>query len=177
MEKRRGADFIVPPRCTVRVRLCRDRRTPQITIADPADDLKAGETATIGGQAYTLTAVDTAGAPLESTEAVARYTDTWPADGELTLGEKAYTIRVDGEMARLTAFVDEEAVLAADSDATGEVVTIGGERYVVRADNVLVPATAYFDPQTVTVEAGSVVTYDGQERVVEQVDAAGVQLA
>ena len=59
--------------------------------------------------------------------------------------------------------------------ATGEVVTIGGERYVVRADNVLVPATAYFDPRTVTVEAGSVMTYDGQARVVEQVDAAGAR--
>ena len=59
----------------------------------------------------------------------------------------------------------------------GEIVTIGGERYVVRADNVLVPAAVYFDPQTVTVEAGSVVTYDGQARVVEQVDATGVQLA
>ena len=38
------------------------------------------------------------------------------------------------------------------------------------------PAAVYFDPQTVTVEAGSVVTYDGQARGVEQVDAAGVQL-
>ena len=44
------------------------------------------------------------------------------------------------------------------------------------ADNVLVPAAVHFDPQTVTVEAGSVVTYDGQARVVEQVDAAGVEL-
>jgi hypothetical protein len=52
-------------------------------------------------------------------------------------------------------------VLAADPDATGEVVTIGGERYVVRADNVLVPAAAYFDPEMVTVQEGSVVTYDG----------------
>ena len=94
-----------------------------------------------------------------------------------TLNERAYTVRVDGAVARLTAVVDEEAVLAADPEATGEVVTIGGERYVVRADNVLVPATVYFDPQTVTGEAGSVVTYDGQARVVEQVDAAGVQLA
>jgi plastocyanin len=56
------------------------------------------------------------------------------------------------------------------------VVTIGGERYVVRGDNVLVPAGAYFDPGTVTVQAGSVVTYDGQPRVVEEVDADGVQL-
>jgi YD repeat-containing protein len=39
---------------------------------------------------------------------------------------------------------------------------------------MLVPAGAYFDPETVTVQAGSVVTYDGQARVVEQVDADGV---
>ena len=42
---------------------------------------------------------------------------------------------------------------------------------------MLLPAAAYFDPQTVTVEAGSVVTYDGQARVVEQVETDGVQLA
>ena len=47
---------------------------------------------------------------------------------------------------------------------------------MIRGDNVLVPAAAYFDPETVTVQAGSVVTYDGQARVVEQVDADGVQL-
>jgi len=75
------------------------------------------------------------------------------------------------------ALVDEESVLAADPAATGEVVTIGGGRYVVRADNVHVPATVYFDPQTVTAEAGSVVTYDGQARAIEHNDADGVQLA
>ena len=42
---------------------------------------------------------------------------------------------------------------------------------------MLVPVAVYSDPQTVTVEAGSVLTYDGQARVVEQVDAAGLQLA
>ena len=150
---------------------------PQITIADPAVELTAGDTATVGGQAYTLSAVDAAGATLESTEADARYTETWAADGEVTLGGQAYTVGVDGDRARLTAVVDEEAVLAADPAATGEVVTIGGERYVVRGDNVLVPAAAYFDPETVTVQEGSVVTYDGQARVVEQVDTDGVQLA
>ena len=41
---------------------------------------------------------------------------------------------------------------------------------------MLVPEPVYFDPQTVTVEAGSVVTYDGQALVIEQIDAAGVQL-
>jgi hypothetical protein len=45
--------------------------------------------------------------------------------------------------------------------------------YVMRADNVLMSAAVYFDSQTVTVEAWPVVTYDGQARVVEQVDSAG----
>ena len=49
---------------------------PQITIADPAVEITAGETATIGGQAYTLVAVDAAGATLASTVADARTTDT-----------------------------------------------------------------------------------------------------
>jgi hypothetical protein len=39
------------------------------------------------------------------------------------------------------------------------------------------PAAMYFDPDTVTIQEGSVVPYDGQARVVEQVDAKGVQLA
>ena len=42
---------------------------------------------------------------------------------------------------------------------------------------MLVPAGSYFDPEVVTVQEGSVVTYDGQARVVEQVAADGVQLA
>ena len=49
---------------------------PQITIADPAVELTTGETATVGGQAYTLSAVEDAGATLASTVADARYTDT-----------------------------------------------------------------------------------------------------
>ena len=48
---------------------------PQITIAEPAVELTSGETATIGGQAYTLTAVEDAGATLASTVADALYTD------------------------------------------------------------------------------------------------------
>jgi hypothetical protein len=42
---------------------------------------------------------------------------------------------------------------------------------------VLVLPALYFDPQMVTVGAGSLVTWDGQARFVEQVDPAGVQLA
>ena len=48
---------------------------PQITIADPAVELTSGETATIGGQAYTLSAVDVAGATLASTVPDALHRD------------------------------------------------------------------------------------------------------
>lgn len=82
---------------------------PQIPIADRAVELTPAETATSSGKAYTLTAVDSLGATLASTVADVGYTDTWLADGEVTLGERAYTVRVDGDSARPTVAIHEEA--------------------------------------------------------------------
>lgn len=74
------------------------------------------------------------------------------------LGAQAYTVRFDTDRARLTAHVDEEAVITSEHEATSEVVTSHSERYLVRADSGLVPAASYFDPEAVTVQEGSVVT-------------------
>ena len=54
---------------------------PQVTIDDPAVELTNGETATIGGQAYTLAAVEDAGATLASTVADARTPTRGPPTG------------------------------------------------------------------------------------------------
>ena len=72
---------------------------PQVTIADPT----SGETATIGGQAYTLSAVDTAGVQLAWR--AERTAETQLAPGEsVTLNEESYLVHIaDGSRLQLVA--------------------------------------------------------------------------
>jgi hypothetical protein len=71
--------------------------------------------------------------------------------------------------------LDEGAVLAADLAGKIKFLSSAVNVYL-RIDYLLVPAAVHLDPETVMMKEGSVVTYEGQARVVEQVYAKGVHL-
>lgn len=177
---------------------------PQLSFENPEHELEANETLVVDGTTYT---VDDISAEMQSsgggghgggggkhlvrsgtivwTNESARVTAEWGADSSITYQNESWTVVVDGgenaTEVTLRESINRTAILQNDSDVQNAVQTVDGTEYVVREDGdnrTLIPAADYFpEPETLTVEEGESVQFEGEEFTVSSVTGDGATLS
>jgi len=176
---------------------------PELAFDDPEHQLGEGEEITVGGEAYTVAAIDAemsgggggghgggGGAELVRSGTLAYTNDsavataTWENGSDVTFQNETYTVGVAGPNATtvtLTGTINRTALLQNDTAVQNEVQTVDETEYVVRegadGNRTLLPAADYFpEPEQVTVEEGANVQFDGNEFTVARVGTEGARL-
>jgi hypothetical protein len=112
-------------------------------------------------------------------------TESWGADSEITYQNESWVVVVEGEDATSVTLrepINRTAILQNDSDVQNEVQTVDGTEYVVREESdgerTLIPADDYFpEPETLSVDQGETVQFDGNEWEVSAVGSDGATLS
>lgn len=163
-------------------------------------ELQAGDSFTVGGQQYTVTAVEVSessgggghggggGTTYEATfewrVQDGDYIQTWENNSTVEFdGQTWRVLTAEGdnpETFTLRQQLDEQAILAEDPDASNETVMHEGEEHVVVTENGserLVPADEYFpEPETREYSEGDTFEYQGNETTVDGVSTSAVEL-
>lgn len=172
---------------------------PQLSFEDPEHELEENETLVVDGTTYTLDAItaemksDDGGGgtnlvrsgTIVWTNESARVTADWGADSSITYQNESWTVVVDGgenaTEVTLRDSINRTAILQNDSTAQNSVQTVDGTEYVVReeGDNrTLIPVDDYFpEPETLTVEEGESVQFEGEAFTISSVTADGATLS
>jgi len=174
---------------------------PTITLDDPEYELSQNDTFSVGGQQYTVSAIEETteeqggghgGSPtevtvvtgtIESTQTNVDMSETWGNESTVEIGGTEWTVLIEGDAANATSFtfeevVDRQAILENDPDVLNETQEVDGEEYVVEqssGENELIPAAEYFAaPATQTASVGDSFTYNEQTVTVDSIGADGV---
>lgn len=191
---------------TVAYGLIATAEKPHVEI-DGGERLAENDTFAVGGQTYTVSAVETETsgggggghgggggeateqhvATIEWTVEDAQHTENWANGSVVTYDGKEWEVQVedaeDPTSFTLVEQIDRQAILQNDSDADNETVTRDGEEYVVveqeGEDNAeLVPAEEYFpEPERREFTEGESIDYQGNDATVETVESGGATLA
>jgi len=176
-------------------------KEPTITLDDPEYELSQNDTFSVGGQQYTVSAIEetteeqggghgssptevtVVTGTIESTQTDVDMSETWANESTVEIGGTEWTVLIEGEAANATSFtfeevVDRQAILENDPDVLNETQEVDGEEYVVdqsSGENDLIPTEEYFPaPETQTASVGDSFTYNDQTVTVDSIGADGV---
>ena len=164
-------------------------------------ELQAGDSFTVGGQEYTVAAVDvsessgggghgggggtTYEAAFEWTVQNANYSESWENNSTVAFDGQSWRV-IPAEGDDPTTFTLEQqlnktAILQDDPDASNQTVMHEGEEHVVieeDGEERLVPADEYFpEPDTREYSEGDTFDYKGNETTVDAVSSSAVELS
>jgi len=172
---------------------------PTITLDDPEYELSQNDTFSVGGQQYTVSAIEetteeqggghgssptevtVVTGTIESTQTDVEMSETWANESTVIIDNTEWTVLYDGENATSFTFeevVDRGAILENDPNVLNETQEVDGEEYVVdqsTGENELIPASEYFPaPNTQTAAIGDSFGYNNQTVTVDGIGADGV---
>ena len=176
---------------------------PTITLEDPEYELSQNDTFSVGGQQYTVSAIEETTeeqggghggtatevtvitGTIESTQTDVEMSETWANESTVMLDGTEWTVLIEGDAANATAFTFEEvqdrgAILENDPDALNETQDINGQESVIvqrGGEEQVVPAEEYFPaPDTLTASVGDSFAYNNQTVTVDSIGADGVTI-